>query len=315
MRMQRSMKGRDFLTLRDFTKEEIMTFLQAAIEFKQARQRAEFHDHLAGKKIFLLFARPSTRTRTSFQVGVTELGGQSYFLSENELQMGRGELVKDTARVMDRFCDALVIRTDDISTMEEFAKYMGKPVINALALSAHPCQGLADLLTILEKKRRFSNLKMAYIGTLHGVASTLSVVSAIMGMDFYAVRPEGYELPAPVIDFVTGKIKETKSKCVFTSELEVAVTDADIIYGNTFHPARVQDKEKRIHDFLPYQITEQVMRMAKDDALFMHCLPAYRDEEVTDAVIEGPWSVVWDEAENRLHTEKAILTMLVGGKE
>lgn len=309
--MKSQMKGRDFLTLMDFNREEITWFLETASELKRARAKGEPHEHLKGKTIAALFERPSTRTRTSFQAAIAHLGGQSFYMRPDELQLGRGEPLKDTARVVDRYCDALIIRTFEQETVEDFAKHMDNPVINALTYTRHPCQGLADLLTILEKIGHFNNLKLAYSGTIHGVAHTLLILGAIMGINVTLARPEGYDPISSVFDFSKKKAKEAGCEIVITDELEKAISDADIVYANTFHPAGVGDVEKIKKEFSPYQITKEVLELAKGNLIFMHCLPAFRDEEVTEEVIEGSCSVVWDQAENKMHTEKAILALLI----
>jgi ornithine carbamoyltransferase len=229
----------------------------------------------------------------------------------DELQLARGEPIKDTARVIDRYCDALVIRTFGQEIVEEFARYMENPVINALTDLTHPCQGLADLLTIREKKGDFKGLKLAHAGDVWNVCHTLMVVGPIMGMDVYLARPKGYEPNERILKFAKKKAEESGTKLVVTYDLEEAVTDADIIYATTWYSMGQKDIEKRLKDFAHLQINEAVLAKAKDDVIFMHCLPAHRGQEMTEEVIEGPRSVVWDEAENRMHTEKAVLSLVI----
>lgn len=309
--MKTRMKGRDFLTLMDFKKEEVLWFIETAVELKHSWRKREPHEYLKGRAMAILFEKQSTRTRTSFQAGIAHLGGQSFYMRPDELQLSRGEPIKDTARVIDRYCDALVIRTYGQEIVEEFAKYMENPVINALTDLTHPCQGLADLLTIQEKKGDFKGLKLAYAGDIYNVCHTLMVMGTMMGMDVYIARPEGYDPDDRILKFAKEKAKKTGSKLVITQELEEAVTDADIVYANTWHSMGVKDIEQRLREFAPFQINEEALAKAKGDVIFMHCLPGYRGEEITDEVIEGPHSVVWDQAENRMHTEKAVLTLLV----
>jgi ornithine carbamoyltransferase len=232
----------------------------------------------------------------------------------DEMQLSRGEPVKDTARVIDRYCDALVMRTFGQDRLEEFAKYMKNPVINALSDLTHPCQGLADLLTIREKKGDLRGLKLAYSGDIWNVCHSLMVAGGTMGFDVYVAIPKGYAPNPKVYQFAMEAAKRSKTKIVLTRNLKEALKGADVVYANTWHSmgAAEKEKEKRAKDFGPFQINEKVIEVAKPDFVFMHCLPGYRGEEMTDEIIEGPHSVVWDQAENRMHTEKAVLALFVG---
>jgi len=230
----------------------------------------------------------------------------------DELQLARGEPIRDTASVVDRYCDGLFIRTSSQEAVEEFARYMENPVINACTNLTHPCQALADMLTIQEKKGDFKGLKLAYAGDIWNVCHSLMVAGPMLGMDVYVARPEGYEPNERILKFAMAKAKETGTKLVVTHDLDEAVTDADIIYANTWHSMGAKDIEKRLKDFGPYHINEQVLAKAKGDVIFMHCGPAFHGEEMTDEVIYGSHSAVWDEAENRMHTEKAVLSLVVG---
>ncbi len=309
--MKNRMKGRDFLTLMDYTKEEITWILECADELKRSWAKGEPHEYLRGKTVAALFEKQSTRTRTSFQAGMAHLGGQSFYMRPDELQLGRGEPIKDTARVIDRYCDALFIRTYGQEIAEEFAEYMKNPVINALTNLTHPCQGLADLLTIKEKKGGFKDLKLAYTGAVSNVCHSLMIGGTIMGIDVYVARPEGYDPDPRPLKFAEEKAKGSGKNLIVTDDLNEAVNNADIVYADAWHAMGTKDKEQKEENFLPFQINEEVLALAKDDFIFMHCLPAYRGKEVTEMVIEGPHSVVWDQAENRMHTEKAILALLV----
>jgi len=304
--------GRDFLTLMDFSKEEVEYFLDTAAELKRKRSMGEPHEYLKGKTIAMIFDKQSTRTRTSFQAAVAHLGGQSFYMRPDELQLARGEPIRDTASVVDRYCDGLFIRTSSQEAVEEFARYMENPVINACTNLTHPCQALADMLTIQEKKGDFKGLKLAYAGDIWNVCQSLMVAGPMLGMDVYVARPEGYEPNERILKFAMAKAKETGTKLVVTHDLDEAVTDADIIYANTWHSMGAKDIEKRLKDFGPYHINEQVLAKAKGDVIFMHCGPAFHGEEMTDEVIYGSHSAVWDEAENRMHTEKAVLSLVVG---
>ncbi|MFO8059469.1 MAG: ornithine carbamoyltransferase [Bacillota bacterium] len=301
--------GRDFLTLMDFSKEDILCFLETAAELKRKRRRREPHDYLRGYSVGMLFEKKSTRTRVSFQAGMAQLGIQSFYLRPDELQLGRGEPISDTARVIDRYCDALFIRTYGQEIVEEFARWMANPVINALTNLVHPCQGLADLLTIQEKKNRLEGLKLAYVGDVYNVAHSLIIAGATFGFDVYVAGPEKYRPAGRVVDCARERAQTTGGRLVLTSDLEEALDGADVVYANTFHSMGVDDIEQRVREYRDYQVNERTLALAKSDAIFMHCLPGYRGEEMTEEVIEGPQSAVWDQAENRMHTEKAVLVL------
>ncbi len=305
--------GRDFLTWMDFSKDELAFMLDTAIGLKDKLKKGEPHEMLRGKSAMMIFEKLSTRTRISFQAGCAHLGMQSFFTMPQQLQMGRGESVKDTARVIDRYCDVLFMRTFEQERVEEFAHYMENPVINALTDLTHPCQGLADLQTIIEHKGQIEGLKLAYAGDVWNVCQTLMIAGSLFGMDVYVARPVGYEPDEKVIAFVKEHAAKTGATIKVTDSLEEAVKDADVVYANTWHSmgGPEKTKEQRIQDFAPYQINEEAMSWAKKDAIFMHCLPGYRGEEMTDEVVEGPQSVVFDQAENRMHTEKAVLYLTV----
>jgi ornithine carbamoyltransferase len=306
--------GRDFRKLADWTPDEVLYTLDVAADLKARAQRREAHAFFPGYTAAALFEKPSTRTRTSFQAACAHLGMASFYMRPQEMQLGRGEPVKDTARVLDRYCDVLFIRTFDQSIVDEFAHYMRHPVINALTDQYHPCQGLADLLTIREQKGAFRGLKVAYAGDVWNVCHSLMTACAMTGIDFCLAHPEGYDPYPEALANARRLAAGSGARITLTHHLLEAVEGADVVVANTWHsmggPER--SKEQRLLDFQPFQITPQVMACARPDAIFMHCLPAYRGEEMTEDVIEGPQSVVFDEAENRLHTEKALLYLLLG---
>lgn len=306
-------KGRDFLTLMDYTKEEINFILNTAADFKNKLAKREPHEQLRGRTLAMLFEKPSTRTRTSFQAAIAHLGAQSFYMTPKQTQLSRGEPIKDTARVIDRYCDGLVMRTFEQEKVEEYAKYMKSPVVNALTDLTHPCQGLADLLTIKEKKGSLEGKKITYAGDVWNVCHSLIIASSIMGMNIHVARPKGYNPNEKVMRFAEEKAEKSGGEIVVTADLHSAIRDADVVYANTWHSmgGPEKEKEKRVRDFAPYQINVSVLSEAKKDAVFMHCLPGYRGEEMTDEVIEGPQSAVWDQAENRMHTEKAVLALIV----
>jgi ornithine carbamoyltransferase len=310
--MRDKFRGKDFLTLMDFSGEEINDILNTAYELKAKWARREPHEYMNGKTVACIFEKPSTRTRTSFQAAIAHLGAQSFYMRPDEMQLGRGEPIKDTARVIDRYCDALVIRTFGQEILDEFAHYMKNPVINALSNMTHPCQGLADLLTIREKKGQYRGLKVAYAGDVYNVCHSLLVGGAQMGFDVYVAAPKDYPPHPAVWQFCQEAAKRNGVKSVVTQDLREALQDADVVYANTWHSmGSDHEREKRIRDYGPFAIKEDVVKAAKPDFIFMHCLPGYRGEEMTDGIIEGPHSVVWDQAENRMHTEKAVLALFV----
>ena len=302
--------GRDYLTMMDYEPEEIQFIVDTAIDLKAKLRQGEAHDVFKGLSAMMIFEKLSTRTRISFQAACAHLGMQSFFTMPAQLQMGRGEPIKDTARVIDRYCDVLFMRTFEQERVEEFAQYMDIPVINALTDLTHPCQGLADLQTILEHKGRLQGLKLTYAGDVYNVAQTLMIASTMFDFEVWVARPSGYD-PAPrIMEYLGGR---NGSNVHLTDSLDDAIRDADVVYANTWHSmgGAELEKEKRIKDFAPYQINEEAMKLAKPDAIFMHCLPGYRGEEMTDGVVEGPQSVVFDQAENRMHTEKAVLYLVL----
>jgi len=311
MSLKERFRGKDFLTLMDFEPEEIRFMLGVAQDLKRKHLMKEPHNILPGRTIAMIFEKQSTRTRFSFQAAIAHLGMQSFFAVPETMQLARGELIKDTARVLDRYCDALVIRTFGQNVAEEYAEYMSKPVINALTDLMHPCQGLADMLTIKEYKGKIKDNKLAYVGDPWNVCHTLMICSSLLGMDCYVAIPKGWKPARVIMDFAEDNAKKGGTEMVVTDVLEVALKDADVVYANTFHSMGHMDIEERKKAFAKYQINKETISMAKPDAIFMHCLPGYRGEEMTDSVIEGSHSVVFDQGENRMHAEKAILSLVV----
>ena len=289
--------GRDFLKLADFTPDEVLYMIEVSADLKARLKRQEAHQFFPGYTAAALFEKKSTRTRTSFQAACAHLGIMSFYMRPEEMQLGRGES----------------IRTFGQEIVDEFAHYMKHPVINALTDQYHPCQGLADLLTIREHKGDFKGLKVAYAGDVWNVCQSLMTACAMTGMDYYLAYPEGYNPYPEALENTRRLAADSGSRIVLTHSLDEAVDGADVVVANTWHSmgGPEKTKEQRIIDFQPFQVTSEVMTRAKSDAIFMHCLPAYRGEEMTEEVIEGEQSVVFDEAENRLHTEKAVLYLLL----
>ena len=311
MSMKDRFIGKDFLTLMDYTPIEINYMLDIAQQLKYKRMMKEPHDYLAGRTIAMVFEKNSTRTRFSFQAGIAHLGAQSFYATPDTMQLARGEPIKDTARILDRYCDALVIRTYGQEIVDEYAKYMKNPVINALTDLVHPCQGLADMLTIREHKGKIKSLKLAYVGDPWNVCHTLMICSSLLGMDCYIALPKGWAPNPKITKFAEEHASIGKTQMVVTDDLNEALNGADVVYANTFHSMGHKDIEQRKVAFAKYQINDETIKLAKPDSIFMHCLPGYRGEEMTDSVIEGPHSVVFDEGENRMHTEKAVLALTV----
>jgi ornithine carbamoyltransferase len=271
----------------------------------------EFHP-LKGKNLGLLFEKQSTRTRLSFEVAIAQLGGHSIYLSPNQIQMGRGEEARDTAQVFARYLDAIVIRTYDHPMIVEWARYSTIPVINGLTDLHHPCQIISDLLTILEKKGRVCGIRMAYIGDGNNVAHSLIEGAALMGMKIRIAAPGGYEPDKAIVERAGIWAKETGADIEVLQEPAEAVKDADVVYTDVWTSmGQEKEEEDRRGIFRRYQINQELMNRAEEDAIIMHCLPAHRGEEITEEMMESPKSVIFDQAENRLHMQKALLEMLM----
>lgn len=307
-----SFKGRDFLSLHDFTTEEIYQILDLAAELKEKQKNGETHHILKGKTLGMIFEKSSTRTRVSFEVGMYQLGGSALFLSNRDLQIGRGEPIRDTARVLSRYLDGIMIRTFEGSKVEELADFASIPVINALTDEEHPCQVLADLQTIREHKGELKGLKMVYIGDGNNMVNSLMHGCAKVGMDISVATPAGYE---PMESMVAEAMEDAKafgSKVEITQDILAAAKDADVVYTDVWASMGQEgEAEKRQKAFKDYQVNAAVMAVAKPDAIVLHCLPAHRGEEITDEVIESKQSVIFDEAENRLHAQKAVMALVM----
>jgi ornithine carbamoyltransferase len=308
------LKGKDLLSLAELTKENIVDLLKQAEKLKKRKRSITTTIALRPKVLAMIFQKPSTRTRVSFETAMRHLGGHAINLNWNDLQLGRGETIADTARVMSRYVDAVMARVNSHSDLVAFAENATIPVINGLSDLYHPCQILADFLTIQERRKQLEGLKVAYVGDGNNICNTLLVGCSKVGMDISIAHPEGYEPHAEAVGLAGEFSKSSGAKVELTTEPKVASKDADVIYTDTFiSMGQEQEKDRKLSVFLPkYQVTEETFQSAKPDAIFMHCLPAHRGEEVTDNVIDGPRSVVWDEAENRLHIQKAILLSLIG---
>ena len=307
------MNDKNFLTLAEFAPEDLRSVLDLAARLKSMRAEGLGSDALKGKSVALVFEKPSLRTRTSFQVAVSELGGFSMNLSSNELQLGRGETVEDTARVLSRYAHCIMARVNRHTDLERLARAATVPVINGLSDTHHPVQILADLLTLREHKGRLKGLKVGWVGDGDNVCNSWAVGAALAGIDFTAATPRGYE-PDPATFMLASKVgKATGGSVRVVADPSEAASGADCVMTDTFVSMGFEkEQEKRLKAFMPkYRVTKALMAKAKKDAVFEHCLPAHRGEEVEADVIDGPQSVVFDEAENRLHTEKALLCFLM----
>ena len=295
------------LKLGDLTPEEILSILNLADQLKYERKNNIEHHHLKGKQLGMIFSKSSTRTRVSFEVGMNELGGNALFLSDRDLQIGRGEPIKDTVRVLSRYLDGIMIRTFAQKDVEELAEYGSIPIINGLTDYCHPCQVLADLMTIREYKGSFKGLKLCFIGDGNNMANSLIVGGIKMGMQVALACPDGYRPDKDVCEWA-----EKNGNLLVTSDIFAAVKDADAVYTDVWASmGQESEKTEREKVFKNYCVNAEVMSLAKPDALVLHCLPAHRGEEITDEVFEAHAQEIFDEAENRLHAQKAVLVKLL----
>ena len=297
-----------FLTLFDLSSEEISALLKRALAMKSGIDANRCP--LIGKSIGLLFEKASTRTRVSFEVGIYQLGAHPIYLTPHEIQLGRGETIPDTARALSRYLDAVVIRTFGHDLLVEFAAHSSVPVINGLSDLHHPCQALGDLMTILERKGHLQGIRLAYIGDGNNVANSLIEAAALTGMSLTIACPEGHEPDPEVLD----RARSAKGEIIILREPKEAAGRADVIYTDVWvSMGQENESEKKKKRFEGYQINNKLLSCAKNDAIILHCLPAHRGEEITSEVMDGPQSAIFDQAENRLHAQKALLEMLVAG--
>lgn len=300
------LKTKDLLTLAELTPKEFVGLIDHSIKLKKELKKGGNKPILKNKTLTMIFQKPSTRTRVSFEVGMYQLGGHAVNLSSNDMQLSRGESVEDTAKTLSRYTDCIMARVYEHDLLEKLAKHATVPVINGLSDTFHPCQILADFMTIKEKKKKLKGLKIAWIGDGNNVCNSMIYGAALAGTNMSIATPKGFE---PNKNVVTKAKKSTNIE--LTTDPLVATKNADVVVADTFSSIHNLDK-KRLQKFLPkYQVNDKLMKSAKKDAIFLHCLPAKREQEVTSSVIDGPQSVVWDEAENRLHTQKALLVALI----
>ncbi len=308
------LKGKDLLSIHDLSTEEVWEILDLAQELKAMQKAGIEHHILEGKTLGMIFEKSSTRTRVSFETGMYQLGGQALFLSNRDLQIGRGEPIKDTARVLSRYLDGVMIRTFGHHIVEEFAQYADIPVINALTDLLHPCQALTDLLTTIEHKGKdVKGLKMAYIGDGNNMTHSLMYACAKVGINFASASPKGYEPKLEIIDNAKIDAARSGSTVEILNDPYEAAKDADILYTDVWASmGQEAEHDARVKIFKDYQINKDLLSVADKRAIVMHCLPAHRGEEIAEDVLEANADVIFDEAENRLHTQKAIMALLMG---
>jgi len=303
------LKAKDLISLNLLTTEEIELILQEAEELKKGPRNTEY---LKGKTLAMIFEKSSTRTRVSFETGIYQLGGMGMFFSSKDLQMGRGETIHDTAKVLSRYVDGIMARTFSYQTVLDLAQYSTVPVINGLTDYDHPCQILADLFTIYEKRGKLKGLTLTYIGDGNNVLHSLIQGCVKVGMNIFYASPEGYRPLQSVVDEASQTAKVTGSEIKQFNNAHDAVKDADVIYTDVWiSMGQEKDEEKKLKDLKDFQLNSELMKKAKSDVLVMHCLPAHRGQEITDDVVDGPNSIVFDEAENRLHAQKAVMKLLM----
>ncbi len=312
LELNNSLRGRDFISIHDFTREEVAYILEVGTQLKKMQKQGLPHPYLGGKTLGMIFQKASTRTRVAFEVGMYQLGGHALFLSPRDIQLGRGETIKDTALVLSRMLDGIMIRTFDHEEVLELARWADIPIINGLTDLLHPTQVIGDLMTIQEHKGRLQGLNLTFIGDGNNVAHSLLYGGAKVGMNITIASPSGFEPDADIMDQARQDARETGATLKVVADPLEAIKGADVVYTDVWASMGQEDeaavKEKM---FLQYQVNGQLLAQAKKDAIVLHCLPAKRGKEITDEVMDGPQSVVFDEAENRLHAHKAIMALVM----
>jgi ornithine carbamoyltransferase len=306
------LKGRHFTRIGSWTSEELKTVLDLADRLKELQAAREPHELLPGRTLGMIFQKPSTRTRVSFEVGIAQLGGRGLYLAASDLQLGRGETIRDTARVLSRYLDGIMIRTFAQEDVEELADHADVPVINGLTDYAHPAQALADLMTIRERLGRLSGTRLAYLGDGNNVCISLMVGAARFGMRFVAATPQGYEPDATAVTAARRAAVQMGGTVELVRDPKEAARQADVLYTDVWTSmGQEEEAEQRRRDLAGFQIDEETVGRAQSDAIVMHCLPAHYGEEITESVLYGPQSAVWDQAENRLHVQKALMALIM----
>jgi ornithine carbamoyltransferase len=306
------LKGRDFLRIGTWSRAELETVLDLADELKRLQRRREAHELLPGRSLGMIFEKPSTRTRISFEVGIAQLGGFALHLPAHDLQLGRGETIKDTARVLSRYLDAIMIRTPAQADVEELAEHADVPVLNGLTDSAHPCQALADLMTIRERLGRLEGVRLAYVGDGNNVCASLMVGAARFGMSFVAATPADYEPDEVAMRTARQAAEEAGGTIELVHDPSEAARGAQVLYTDVWASmGQEEEREVRLRDLAGFGIDEGTLSLAAPGALVLHCLPAHYGEEITEDVLYGPQSAVWDQAEDRLHAQKALMALVI----
>jgi ornithine carbamoyltransferase len=307
-----ALKGRDFLRINDWAPDELLFVLELADRLK-ARQREHIeHRHLEGRTLGMIFQKPSTRTRVSFEVGMFHLGGTALYLAAGDLQLGRGETIKDTARVLSRYLDGIMIRTFAQSDVDELAAHADIPVINGLTDEFHPCQALADVMTIREHFGQFDGVRVAYLGDGNNVCHSLMVACAKLGMDFVAATPEGYKPAGTVVGWAREAAEASGGSVELGHDPRAAAEAADVLYTDVWTSmGQEEERDRRLRDLEAYRIDDALVALASERAIVLHCLPAHYGEEITEEVLYSPRSAVWDQAENRLHSQKALMASVI----
>ncbi len=302
------LQGRSFTRVADWSRDELLQVLDLADDLKRKQHAREEHRLLPGRTLGMIFQKPSTRTRVSFEVGIYQLGGTGLYLSAGDLQLGRGETIKDTSVVLSRYLDAIMIRTFAQTDVEELAANASIPVINGLTDGSHPCQALADVMTIRERFGRLEGLKVVYLGDGNNVCASLMVACAKLGMDFVSATPGPYRPAEEAVRIA----REARGSVELTEDPRTAVAGADVLYTDVWTSmGQDAEREERLRDLAGYGIDADLVRQASDKAIVLHCLPAHYGEEITEDVLYGPQSAVWDEAENRLHAQKALMALVI----
>jgi ornithine carbamoyltransferase len=305
------LKGRDFLRVNDWEGADLTTLLDVADRLKARQEQRIEHHYLPGRTFGMIFQKPSTRTRVSFEVGIAQLGGTGLYLAAGDLQLGRGETVKDTARVLSRYLDGIMIRTFK-QAVDELAAHSDVPVINGLTDEFHPCQALADVMTIRERFENLDDVRVAYLGDGNNVCHSLMVACAKLGMHFRAATPAGYEPSAEVVGWAQAAAREAGGSVTLQRDPHEAAAGADVLYTDVWTSmGQDEQRERRLQDLAGYRIDDDLLTLASDRSVVLHCLPAHYGEEITEEVLYGPRSAVWDQAENRLHAQKALMALVI----
>ncbi len=306
------LKGRDFLRVHDWAPEDLLLVLDVAERLKARQRERVSHRHLDGRTLGMIFQKPSTRTRVSFEVGIAQLGGTALYLAAGDLQLGRGETIKDTATVLSRYLDGIMIRTFSQADVDELAEYADVPVINGLTDDFHPCQALADVMTIRERLGALDGVRVAYLGDGNNVCHSLMVACAKLGASFVAATPEGYEPSAEVVGWAHAAAEQAGGSIELTHDPREAAAGADALYTDVWTSmGQDEERERRLADLAGFGIDSATVALGSERAIVLHCLPAHYGEEIAEDVLYGPHSAVWDQAENRLHAQKALMALVI----